>query len=64
MLTLQKIMNKPILLRKIIRKLMAFMGHCLICTSLDGCYLLNNKRPEQPIQKAKQERITSAEIMS
>lgn len=41
--------NKPELLRNIMRKLMSFFGHCKKCTALDGCYLLDNNRPEQPL---------------
>lgn len=41
--------NKPIWLRKIVRNLMAILGHCLICTSLDGCYLLDSNKPKQPL---------------
>ena len=43
--------NKPELERKIMRELMAFLGHCLKCTSLDGCYLLDYKKPEQPLHQ-------------
>lgn len=41
--------NKPELLRKIMRKIMAFFNHCLKCTSLDGCFLLDSKKPEQSL---------------
>lgn len=41
--------NKPKILRKVMRKIMAFLGHCKKCTSLDGGYLLKNKSPKHPI---------------
>ena len=41
--------NKPEILRKFLRKMMSFLGHCLKCSALDGCYLLENNRPEQPL---------------
>ena len=43
--------NKPEWFREILRNLMAFLGHCLNCTALDGCYLLDNDRPEQPLHE-------------
>ena len=41
--------NKPPKLRQIMRNLMALFGHCKKCTSLDGCYLQDNNRPELPL---------------
>ena len=45
------ISNKPELFREILRNLMVLFGHCLNCTTLDGCYLLNSNRPEQPLHE-------------
>ena len=36
-------------LRNFMRKLLAFFGHCKKCSALDGCYLLENNRPQQPL---------------
>lgn len=41
--------NKPELLRNFMREFLAFLGHCKKCSALDGCYLLENNRPEQPL---------------
>ena len=41
--------NKPAIVRKVIRKLMAIKGHCLRCTVLDGCYLVDSNKPPQPL---------------
>lgn len=41
--------NKPELLRNIMRDFLAFSGHCKKCSALDGCYLLDNNRPKQPL---------------
>lgn len=41
--------NKPAWLREVLRNIMASFSHCLDCTSLDGCYLLDNKKPQQPL---------------
>lgn len=41
--------NKPEWLRELMRDLAAFLGHCLRCTALDGCYLVESNMPEQPI---------------
>ena len=41
--------NKPEILRKILREFFAFLGHCKRCSALDGCYLLEHNRPEQPL---------------
>ena len=43
--------NKPEWLREILRNLMTLLRHCLVCTSLDGCYLLDDKKPELPLHK-------------
>lgn len=41
--------NKPEILRKFMRKLMAFFKHCSTCTALDGCYFLDTNKPLQPL---------------
>ncbi len=43
--------NKPEWLREILRNLMALLAHCLNCTALDGCYLLDNNKPDQPLHE-------------
>ena len=43
--------NKPELLRNIMRNILAFFGHCKSCTSLDGCYLLDDNKPKQPLHE-------------
>lgn len=43
--------NKPKWFREILRNLMALLGHCLNCTALDGCYLLDSNCPEQPLHE-------------
>lgn len=43
--------NKPEWVREIFRNLMALLRHCLNCTALDGCYLLENNRPKQPLHE-------------
>lgn len=43
--------NNPEWLRKILRHLLALLGHCLSCTSLDGCYLLSSNMPDNPLHK-------------
>ncbi len=43
--------NKPEWLRELLRNLMAIFCHCLNCTALDGCYLLDTNRPEQPLHE-------------
>ncbi|MBR2468429.1 MAG: hypothetical protein IKB42_05260 [Clostridia bacterium] len=40
--------NEAGFLRETIRILMLVLGHCLICTKLDGCYFVERKMPEQP----------------
>ena len=41
--------NKPQWLRDILRNLMALEGHCLTCTSVDGCFFIANNMPERPL---------------
>lgn len=41
--------NKPESLRKIMRDILAFFGHCKKCSALDGCYLVDDNRPKQPL---------------
>ena len=43
--------NKPEWFREILRNLMALLGHCLNCTALDGCYLLDSNCPKQPLHE-------------
>lgn len=43
--------NKPESLRNIMRDILAFLGHCKKCSAIDGCYLLDDNRPEQPLHK-------------
>ncbi len=43
--------NKPEWLRDILRNLMVIFAHCLNCTALDGCYLLDNNKPKQPLHE-------------
>ena len=43
--------NKPEWFREILRNLMALLGHCLNCTALDGCYLLDTNCPKQPLHE-------------
>lgn len=38
--------TEPEWYRDIMRALLAILGHCLRCTSLDGCYFINTKKPE------------------
>ena len=40
--------NKPKNTRDILRNLMALFGHCLVCTSIAGCYFVERKMPTQP----------------
>ncbi len=44
------IQNKPGWFREILRNLMV-PAHCLNCTALDGCYLLESNSPEQPLHE-------------
>ena len=41
--------NKPEWVREILRNFMAMLNHCMNCTVLDGCYLLDNNKPEMPL---------------
>lgn len=41
--------NKPEWFREILRNVMALLGHCMECTSLDGCYLVRKNTPKQPL---------------
>lgn len=43
--------NKPEWLREILRNIMAMFRHCLNCTALDGCYLVERNMPEQPLHE-------------
>ena len=43
--------NKPKLLRDVIRSILAFLGHCEKCTALDGCFLMDNNRPDFPLHQ-------------
>lgn len=43
--------NKPEKLRNIMKNLLAFLGHCKRCGALDGCYLLDNNKPKQPLHE-------------
>lgn len=43
--------NKPKLLRQFMKKLLMFLGHCVVCTTLDGCYFLDDKKPIFPLHK-------------
>ena len=38
-------------LRTMVRYFLAFLGHCLICTNLDGCYFVERNMPEQPLHE-------------
>ncbi len=40
--------NKPQWFREILRNVMALLGHCMECTSLDGCYLVRKNTPRLP----------------
>lgn len=41
--------NKPEWFREILRNVMVLLGHCMECTSLDGCYLVRKNTPNQPL---------------
>lgn len=43
--------NKLEWLRVILRNIMALLGHCMNCSSLDGCYLVKRNMPEQPLHE-------------
>lgn len=38
-------------LRQILRNLYALLGHCLICTALDGCYFVKRVMPQRPVHE-------------
>lgn len=46
-----RIPNGPEWFRDMMRNLMALCGHCLECTALDGCYLLDVNRPTLPLHE-------------
>ena len=41
--------NKPEWFRMLLKSIMAFFGHCLNYSALDGCYLVTRNMPEQPL---------------
>ncbi len=41
--------NTPDWLREIMRNLMEILGHCKICSVLDGCYFISSNMPKQPL---------------
>ncbi len=43
--------NSPKEYREIIRLVLSFLGHCMNCTVLDGCYFVERKMPEYPLHK-------------
>ncbi len=43
--------NSPDWLRQLLRNLKAMFGHCLICTSLDGCYFVKRNMPKRPVHE-------------
>ena len=43
--------NNPEWLRNTLRNIMSLMGHCMDCSSLDGCYFSLNNMPEQPLHE-------------
>ncbi len=43
--------NKPDWLRDLIRNVIALFGHCMTCSALDGCYLITNKTPNNPLHE-------------
>ena len=57
--------NGPKELREIIRYIFSLLGHCLKCTALDGCYLVQRNMPEFPLHKmcdCKKIEITSHQV--
>ena len=40
--------NQSQIVRDIARILLALQFHCLTCTALDGCYFVDNNKPEYP----------------
>lgn len=43
--------NKPEWLREILRNIMALLDHCMNCSALDGCYLVERNMPKQPLHE-------------
>lgn len=43
--------NKPEWFRDIIRGIMALIGHCILCSAIDGCYLLKRNAPQFPLHE-------------
>ncbi len=43
--------NKPDWLRQLLRAIMFFIGHCMKCTVLDGCYFVERIMPEIPLHE-------------
>ena len=43
--------NKPEWFRTLLRNIMVLLKHCMNCTSLDGCYLVETNMPNQPLHK-------------
>lgn len=43
--------NKPEWLREIFRNILAILGHCMNCSALDGCYFIDNNKPDQPLHQ-------------
>ena len=43
--------NKPKEYREIVRFVLSLLGHCMNCTALDGCYLVENNMPKVPLHE-------------
>lgn len=41
--------NKPEWFRELLRSIMMLFNHCMNCSALDGCYLVMNNMPKQPL---------------
>lgn len=41
--------NKPDWFRQILRNIIAILGHCLLCSAVDGCYFIKNNSPKHPL---------------
>ena len=41
--------NKPEWLRIILQNLMALLSHCIVCSTLDGCYFVERNMPSFPL---------------
>ncbi len=57
--------NKPEWFRELIRNEIALFGHCMKCTSLDGCYLVTRNMPKQPLHDncdCRKSNITNLEV--